>query len=408
MIKTALVTHPREYRGELRARLSKLLASCIAVSGIVFGPVGCDRNEEAQSETTAASSDSLPSAEKQTKTKRIKDLGAGTQPARASAAMNPSGWPPVEFEPAVMDFGILGPGQVAQGTVKIWNVGEEPLRILTSRTSCGCTVTDDLGGRVIPPGSFTEFITAMDPKSGLGPKQESLRMIFKDYEWVVVDYSFRAELALPVRVSPPFLAASTRDDSGGWTQTASGTVDLSSIDGSPFSILRAYHDDPQYVDFNPATDEPRNTYTIKWNLDQFAGGPIPWFWVIETDHPDAPVVDVRIRHSSAMPAQVPTRPWQPKDQRVLVDFIRNGESFEITTKHEYAPNRAPQPQTARVQSLSQLLDVQLISAQPTGQILEFRLRITPRDAPSGLLYEKISVGSAGHMVQLRIIGRLVE
>ena len=47
-------------------------------------------------------------------------------------------------------------------------------------------------------------------------------------------------------------------------------------------------------------------------------------------------------------------------------------------------------------------------------MLEYRLPIfpilpiTPKNAPLGLLYEHITVGSARYMVPLRIIGRVVE
>ena len=83
-------------------------------------------------------------------------------------------------------------------------------------------------------------------------------------------------------------------------------------------------------------------------------------------------------------------------------------SVEIITKHEYSPNRTPMPQTAQVQSLSAILDVQLVGVEQKGQLLEYRLRVTPKNAPLGMLYEHISVGSAGYMVPLRIIGRVVE
>ena len=117
---------------------------------------------------------------------------------------------------------------------------------------------------------------------------------------------------------------------------------------------------------------------------------------------------MRVRHDSTRPIPPDGRPWQPKDQRVLIDLVRNGESVEIITKHEYAGNRTPMPQTARVQNLSAILDVELVGIEQKGQLLEFRVRVTPKNAPLGLLYEHINVGSVGYMVPLRIIGRVIE
>ncbi len=322
------------------------------------------------------------------------------QAPRSQAAKNRPGWPPVEFEPANLNFGIVPPHTIGKGTAKIWNVGDQPLRILKSITSCGCTSAENLAGRVIPPGGFIEFKTEMEMKTGLGAKKEKVTLYFEGYGGTQVPFFYHAEVARPVRVIPPYVDAVT--------QGRTGTVEVTSLDNKPFRILKAHGLAPQFVGFDPAADEPRTRYTLKWDLSQFDGQRVPWFWVIETDHPDAPIVDVRVRHDSTRPVHDQIRPWAPKDQRILIDLVRNGESVEIITKHEYAGNRTPTPQTARVQNLSAILDVVLVGVEQKGQLLEFRVRITPKNAPLGLLYEHISVGSAGYMVPLRIIGAVIE
>ena len=322
------------------------------------------------------------------------------QAPRSQAAKNKRGWPPVEFEPANLNFGIVPPHTIGKGTAKIWNVGDQPLRIVKSITSCGCTSTENLAGRVIPPGGFIEFATEMEMKTGLGAKKEKVTLFFEGYGGTQVIFFYNAEVARPVRVIPPYVDADN--------QGQIGTVEVSSLDNKPFRILKAHGLAPQFVNFDPATDEPRTRYTLKWDMSQFDGQRVPWFWVIETDHPEAPIVDVRVRHDSTRPIPPDGRPWQPKDQRVLIDLVRNGESVEIITKHEYAGNRTPMPQTARVQNLSAILDVELVGIEQKGQLLEFRVRVTPKNAPLGLLYEHINVGSVGYMVPLRIIGRVIE
>ena len=322
------------------------------------------------------------------------------QAPRSLAANNNRTWPPVEFEPANLNFGIVPPHTIGKGTAKIWNVGDQPLRIVKSITSCGCTSTENLAGRVIPPGGFIEFATEMEMKTGLGAKKEKVTLFFEGYGGTQVIFFYNAEVARPVRVIPPYVDADN--------QGQIGTVEVSSLDNKPFRILKAHGLAPQFVNFDPATDEPRTRYTLKWDMSQFDGQRVPWFWVIETDHPEAPIVDVRVRHDSTRPIPPDGRPWQPKDQRVLIDLVRNGESVEIITKHEYAGNRTPMPQTARVQNLSAILDVELVGIEQKGQLLEFRVRVTPKNAPLGLLYEHINVGSVGYMVPLRIIGRVIE
>jgi hypothetical protein len=340
---------------------------------------------------------------------QVKELGLGTKPQRGGVAGNPSGWPPVEFEPAVMDFGVLAPGDSARGTSRIWNVGSQPLRIVKSITSCGCTAAENLGGRVIPPGGHTEFTTTMSMKSGLGEKMEKISIIFEQYRHTYVVQYFTAEVSLPVRMVPPHLAASQRDPrTERWVNTMSGQIEVKSLDDEPFRILRAHGAAPEYVGFDPATDEPRSAYTIRWDLNRF-GNAIPWFWAVETDRPDAPVVDARVQHVSTRPTRVADRGWHPKDQRVLVGVVAREEPFEITTSFEHDAGYVPDPTTAAVSSQSSFLRAELVDAQRDDRYLQFRIRVTPtRSAEPGLLYGTLEVSASGFSVPLYIIGRIVE
>jgi hypothetical protein len=336
----------------------------------------------------------------------VKDLGFGLKPQRSDVADNPAGWPPVELEPATLDFGVLGPGETARGTSRIWNVGSSPLTIIKSITSCGCTAAENLDGRVIPPGGHTEFTTDMTMKSGLGEKMEKISIIFEGYTRTFVVQYFTAEVSLPIRLVPPHLPASRRDPDGGWINTSSGEIQVESTDGKPFRILRVQGEAPEYVGFDPATDEPRSEYTLRWNLQRF-GDRIPWFWVVETDRPDAPLVDARVQHVSTLVPRVPDRHWQPKDLRILVGIVRAGEPFEISTGIECDPGTFPDPASAAVTTASPHLQAELLETQRDGQELDYRIRITPAaDVPPGLLYEVIELYAGGYGVPLRIIGRI--
>ncbi len=332
-----------------------------------------------------------------------------TPPVRQPIANPPSrraGMPPVRFDPPSMQFGLLAPGAVAQGTTRIYNDGPEPVRIARSITSCGCTSAERLDGRVIQPGAFTEFGTSMEMKPGLGFKKEKVTITFDGFHQPYI-YFYEAEVALAVRVSPPFIAASVRQPNGSFVQAPQGRLKVASQDGLPFSILASHGRAPSYIGFDPAVDAPRSEYSLVWNMARFAGGDIPWFWVLETDHPDAPVVDIRLRHSSTLPQNVAGRPWQPKGQRVLLGEIVNSQPVQVTVKHEFNAGRTPVPATARVRGNSSVLDVRLLGAERDGQFLKLHLELTPINAAPGLFYETIEVGSAGFLTDLRVIGRVV-
>ncbi len=337
----------------------------------------------------------------------VQDMGFGYKPARGPVETIPPGAVAVEFEPAEMNFGVLSPGMAVRGTTRLWNVGTEELRISKSITSCGCTAAENLAGRVIPPGGYTEFTTTMNMKSGLGQKKEKITVYFEpDGKRIAIQY-YTAELSLPIRLAPPYLNASSRVNDQ-WVQTTEGEIVLIAQDGRPFSVLRAHGEAPDFVGFDPATDQPRSEYTLRWDLRRFHGV-IPWFWVIETDRPDCPLIDATIRHSSTLPPKRPDRPWAPKDQRILVGTVRPGEQFEVVTKIEYGGGYPPDPTTATVVSESTLLQAELIEAQVDGQYLQLRIGLSaPDDAPPGLLYGALAVGASGFTASLPVIGSVEQ
>lgn len=356
-----------------------------------------------QTETVAAAEEAADAHD----SSGVQDMGFGYAPARGPVQTVPPGSVAVEFEPAEMNFGVLSPGAAVRGTTRLWNVGTEELRISRSITSCGCTATEDLAGRVIPPGGYIEFTTTMNMKSGLGEKKEKITVYFEPGgERIAIQY-YTAELSLPIRLTPPYVNASRRVNDR-WVQTTEGEIVLTARDGQPFTVLRVHGEPPDFVGFDPATDQPRSEYTLRWDMLRFEGV-IPWFWVIETDRPDCPLIDARIRHSSTLPAKPPGRPWVPKDQRILVGTVRPGEAFEVVTKIEYNGGYPPDPTTATVVSESTLFQAELIEAQVDGQYLQFRIRVSAADnAPPGLLYGSLAVGASGFTGSLQIIGSVEQ
>jgi len=336
----------------------------------------------------------------------VREMGKGLTPARGPVQVLPPGSVAIEAEPAAMNFGVLPPGATARGTVRLWNVGNEELTINESVASCGCTSLEDLAGRMIRSGGYIDFTTTMTMKSGLGEKKEKITIYFEPgrRQRAAIVY-FTAAVSLPIKLDPPHLAASNRINDQ-WVQTRTGEVTLTALDGRPFSILRTHGLPPDFVGFDPATDAPRAQYTVRWDLDRF-DGVIPWFWVIETDRPDCPIIDARVRHSSTLPARPPGRRWVPKDQRLLVGIVRKGEPFEVSTTIEYPENFAPDVSRAVVASESTQFDAELLEAQVDENHIAYRVRLTVRDAAaSGLLYGTLAIGADGFTAPLYVVGRI--
>ena len=376
--------------------------------------LGCGR-KQAEAEAAGASATTTTAAGEKPAFDplAVREMGKGLSPARGPVQTYPVGSVAVEAEPAAMNFGVLPPGATARGTVRLWNVGNEELTIQKSIVSCGCTSSEDLAGRMIRSGGYIDFATTMTMKSGLGDKKEKITIYFEPEGQRIAIVYFTAVVSLPIKLDPPYLAASEQVDVPGsspprkrWIQTRSGKVTLTAMDGRPFSIIRAHGLPPDFVGFDPATDTPRAQYTIRWDLDRFQGV-IPWFWVIETDRPDCPIIDARVRHSSTLLPRPRGRRWVPKDQRLLVGIVRKGEPFEVTTSIEYPKNYLPDPGRAVVASESTQFAAELLEAQVEGSHLSFRVRLTLNDTTApGLLYGALAIGADGFTAPVYVVGRV--
>lgn len=71
--------------------------------------------------------------------------------------------PKLEFEAESVDFGEITQGSDPFRTIKIKNVGDEPLLITNARGSCGCTVPT-VPKKPIAPGESAEMKVRYDTK----------------------------------------------------------------------------------------------------------------------------------------------------------------------------------------------------------------------------------------------------
>lgn len=71
--------------------------------------------------------------------------------------------PKLEFETETVDFGTIAQDSEPFRTIKIKNVGDEPLLITNARGSCGCTVPT-VPKKPIAPGESAEMKVRYDTK----------------------------------------------------------------------------------------------------------------------------------------------------------------------------------------------------------------------------------------------------
>lgn len=340
-------------------------------------PVGCGRDgsqasspaaEDAGSEATVAGGREAAAGGTQ-----AEDRASAREvtPAPASTASRPlpaQGMPPIRLEPPVLDFGFVPPSSASTGVVKLVNPSDAPLKILAVQPSCKCTTISDLEGKTIPAGGSLDLEATLDAAPAPGPKKAQIRVLVDGYTQVVV-VELKAEVALSVRVTPPYINAVEG-------KNQSGRLVVQSTDGKPFRICSTHGMPPRYVGFDPATDEPRTQYLVEYDVADL-GDRIPRYWVVETDRADAPLVDVLLRHERSFPSFN----IRMKDYRISAGVVPAGGSGEFKIRLE---NRTD-PVTTAI-SRSPAGKVEFVSESVGEEETEVTLRLTPAAGTEGFLY----------------------
>lgn len=340
------------------------------------------------------------------------------EPARARdlpsrPVVQPKVKPPVVFDPPELDFGTILPDTELRGTVEVRNTGDEPLKVRAMRPDCKCTTVEDLTGKVIEPGESIELTVVIDSGSYQGTHRNEIRFLFEGYEeYGPVAVKLVSDVAGPIRVEPAYFDLS---------QQVTGVLALHSMDGRPFRVLAVNGQPPVYAnDFDPERGGPRDGYLLTWDMSMYdsmtcedpAGNRMPRWWVVETDHPDAPLVDVFVRHYPCTLPEAPEgRRWYLSEQRVLLGELAPGEPVEFTVYLKWRGDQGPNDTIREVRSESEQFDATLLDLDRQGERITCRVRITPRPDHRGLLYGAVrffAANVAEHSQPLTVIARVAE
>jgi hypothetical protein len=300
----------------------------------------------------------------------------------------------VEFTPPILDLGPVMPNTAASGTVMIKNVGDRHVRILSVKPSCKCTTIGDLTGTVIAPGDSVPLEAELEPQPITGMRTATIYVIFEGAD-EPYQLDLRAEVTLAVRVSPSILNLASG--------ATSGHVVVTAIDGQTFNVLSANRRAPVYVDFDPEFDEPRSSYMLRWDLTQETRQrALDTWWVIETDHPDAPLTDAWVRHKTTIVQPPGTRLWQVPARRSIIGFLDEGGSKDFTID----VNSIGSDAIYTVRSLASEFNAKLVSFERNGVDAVCTVRITPKASFTGLLYGRIELLASSDTCVHDVIGKV--
>ena len=84
--------------------------------------------------------------------------------------------PMIEFEEKIYNFGSVVEGDSVTHTFKFKNIGTEPLKILSARGSCGCTVPK-YTKEAIAPGASGEVYVKFDTRAKMGSQNKTVTLV---------------------------------------------------------------------------------------------------------------------------------------------------------------------------------------------------------------------------------------
>jgi hypothetical protein len=395
----------------LAERGMRLLSAGVLVVGCSVGLTGCDEDPNGSGAGTVANTAPAAPAESASQERPTRTLPLD-DPNRAPTL--DEGAPPLVFEPAAFDMGHMSPGTIFNGAIRVINPTSAPIRITGSRASCNCT-SIDLANTVLAPGEGADIALTFDSTGKLGPTNIHIRVTAEGYDtWAQT--TIVGLVSLPVSAEPAYIITSPRapGTASGFADLKSGTFTVSSIENQPFRILSSGGKEPLFADgFNPASDSPRSSYLITWDISEYdartcknsAGERIPSRWVIETDHPDCPLMDLQVRHPCSLGIfHSQNRQFRLAEGRVLVGKLAPGESTEVEVPVRWFPNATQSQQFIAATSESDEFTIQFVSQSGVGAGLKLKLRVTPDANHRGVFTGLARIDSANDVARLEIIG----
>jgi hypothetical protein len=342
-----------------------------------------------------------PQASAATPAKASQPPKAPPTPAFAAAPADLEREPQVRLEPAIYQYGYLRPGEVMTQTVRLTNLDSAPIRLKGTWRGCSCT-TLDVSPQVLQPGESIDVPATMT--AGLTPttKTSSVKLELVGRPPVVLPVE--GEIIRGVRAKPRDINTyQYRGPEGNSVPT--GRIVLDAPEGPAFRVLS--------VNGEPIESATSPTHVVTWDVSAYdpttglndAGEMVPSFWLVETDHPETPVIELTVRHRAIRPVPRGDRPWFFVEQRINVGGIKAGGWGEFTLPVKWVGGKVGVGDTLRaVASQSDAFTAELVANQPKGRDSLATVRITPNAGVEGPFHGLVTFMGDSFEASLDVIG----
>ena len=290
----------------------------------------------------------------------------------------------IEVQPQELNAGYIQPGEQVVHEVILKNNGNEPIQFARVSTDCTC-VQGELIDDLTAAGETARLKVTIEGKD-IGPINQTLTV------WYIgarkpIKIPVKAEVTLPIKAEPFFInMAAPVNINGKNVIPTTGEITLKSVDGKPFRVVSA-GGKPPVLASGDANNSATN-HIVTWDFTNTPDEDIQPWWIIETDHPEARLIDIRVLHPKLIQEMVQNQgPWTLAPDRVIVSNLAPGESYERTirllkTKGQHIES---------VEAASPMLKVELIDERVVGNGIEATIRVTATSDARGLIRSMLTV-----------------
>ena len=318
----------------------------------------------------------------------------------------------VVVKPASVMMGYVRPEEVRRTTVQLTNDSGKPLEITGVKRGCSCTEVEMTPGTLLPGQSMpltTVFTAGLTPTT----KNNKVKVQVKGHK--TIEIPMRAIVSRPVRVEPANFAMHQGGGYDGPVSRDTGRIRVTSTDGRPFRVLSAGGEPPirwPGSSGDPQTN-PSEQHDLVLDLSAYEretlqdkdGTVFPPFWVVETDHPDSPTIEVRLQHTvHRVQRREEDRNWVFVENRVVVDPVAPGGSTTFNLPIIWSRGGPGSQQIREAVSSSPEFSAELVQLLPDGNKSKAVIRITPSSETRGVFQGIVELVSAEHRARLPVIG----
>ncbi len=291
----------------------------------------------------------------------------------------------VKIEPEVVDVGHVTPSSSTDRIVLLRNMTDKPIQFARVSTTCTC-VTGELLDDIVAPGEAARLKVTVHAKDFPGPIDRYLSVWFMGASQPI-QVPVKADVSLAINAEPFFLNLAAPVDG---VIPTKGVVTLTAVDGKPFRVRSAGGVSP-ILDPDDA-NAPAVMHRVYWDFTDVPDDAITPWWIIETDHPSAPIVDLRVIHPALIRKMVAAQgPWVIAPDRMLLPNIPAAGSMERTFR--LVGFKANKIDSISVDS--PLLKIEVLEQTKTSSGLEVKTRITASASAKGMIRTKLKIKAAG-------------